>query len=249
MKSLVSIIIPTYQHARILPQCLDSVFLQTYPDIEVIVVDDGSTDDTQDVLRLYADRVTIIAQKNSGSNRARNRGFAASYGTYIIFVDADVIMHPEMIARCVAALDDDREASIAYSDFRFGWKRFFTPTWDAERLHRMNYIHTTSLIRRSAFPGFDESIRRFQDWDVWLTMLEQKKRGVKVDGILFHCIIDGVSRIGSSWLPSFVYRLPWHMLPWVPQRIAKYEEARDVILAKHHSDQAASGTFHDSWRK
>lgn len=234
MKPLVSVIIPTYQHAVTLSACLESVLRQDYAPIEVIVVDDGSTDATQDVLRPYADRVTVLSQSNQGANVARNTGFRASKGEYVIFADADVIMHPSMIAAMVHALEvTDATASIAYCSFRFGWKRFRPVAWSGERLRVMNYIHTTSLIRREHFPGFDPHIRRFQDWDVWLTMLAQGRHGVLVPGTLFRCVIEGHSRIGSAWLPAFVYRLPWHVLPWVPMRVAKYEAAREIIRAKH----------------
>lgn len=233
MNPTVSVIIPTYQHARTLPGCLDSVLAQTYAHGEVIVVDDGSTDDTQAVLRPYADRVRVLTQGNQGANPARNAGFAASSGDYVIFVDADVVMRRDMLAKLIAALDADSGASIAYCGFRFGWKHFRGVPWSADRLRRMNFLHTTSLVRREHFPGFDPRVRRFQDWDVWLTMLAQGRRGVLVKETLFRCIIDGTSRIGSAWLPSFVYRLPWDRLPWIPRRVAKYEAAREVIREKH----------------
>lgn len=229
----ISLIIPTYQHARTLPACLDSVLAQDYPNIEVIVVDDGSTDGTQRVLASYDGRIRTVTQSNQGANSARNRGFDASTGSYVIFVDADVIMRRYMLTKLAAALNENPDASIAYCGFRFGWKHFRGVPWNPQRLRKMNFIHTTSLVRREDFPGFDPHIRRFQDWDVWLTMLENGKRGVLVRETLFTCVIDGASRIGSAWLPSFVYRLPWDKLPWVPMRVAKYEAAREVIREKH----------------
>ncbi|MBI1908088.1 glycosyltransferase family 2 protein [Candidatus Uhrbacteria bacterium] len=233
MNGLVSVVIPTYQHAGTIGACLDSVFAQTYSPIEVIVVNDGSTDATQEVLAPYRDRATVITQENRGGNPARNRGLAAANGEFVIFCDADVIMRPDMIERMVAALAAHPDASIAYSGFRFGWKRFRGVPWNPARLRKVNYIHTTSLVRRDAFPGFDEAIKRFQDWDVWLTMLAQGKSGVLVPGTLFRCLIDGESRTGSRWLPSFMYRIPWEWLPWRPHQVAKYEAARAVMVAKH----------------
>lgn len=233
MMPLVSVIIPAYQHAAALPHCLDALFAQDYPNIEVIVVNDGSTDATEDVLRRYADRISVITQSNQGGNPARNNGFRASRGEYVIFADADVIMRPTMLSTMVRALEEDKGASLAYCSFRFGWKKIRALPWNPERLRTMNFIHTTSLIRREDFPGFDNSIRRFQDWDVWLTMLAQGKRGVLVPGTLFRCLIEGETRVGSKWLPAFVYRLPWRLLPWLPRRVATYEAAREVIRAKH----------------
>lgn len=233
MSPRVSVIIPTYQHAGTLAACLDAVLRQTYRDAEVIVVDDGSTDNTREVLAPYRDRVRIVVQQNRGANAARNRGLAEAKGELVIFCDADVIMEPDMLTKMVHALDVQPGASIAYSGFRFGWKSFRGVPWNPGRLRKMNYIHTTSLVRRADFPGFDESVGRFQDWDVWLTMLARGKTGVLVSGTLFRCMVDGESRIGSKWLPSFMYRIPWERLPWRPRHIATYAAAREVIARKH----------------
>ncbi len=232
-RPLISVVIPTYQHARAIAACIDSVLAQTYPNTEIIVVDDGSTDDTQNVLRTYAKKATVIHQTNQGGNAARNRGLAVAKGEYVICADADVVMKPAMLDVMFDALQKNPEASYAYSGFRFGWKHFVGVPFDAERLRRSNFVMTTSLVRRKDFPGFDPTLKRFQDWDVWLTMLEQGKVGVLVPGTWFSVVIDGESRTGSSWLPSFVYALPWPMLGWMPKRIRKYQEARDVIVKKH----------------
>lgn len=232
-EALVSVVIPTFQHAQTLAACLDSVLAQTYPNIEIIVVNDGSTDNTLQVLEAYKDQVKIISQENRGSNPARNRGWREATGEFIIFCDADVRMRSEMIDRLVSALYNNPQASYAYSAFRFGWKRFGGIEFSAERLLERNFIHTSCLVRRADFPGFDEKIKRLQDWDVWLTMLEQRKVGVLVPDELFSVTISGASRIGSSWLPSFIYRLPWSELPWKPRAIVKYEAAREIIKQKH----------------
>lgn len=233
MNPLVSVVIPTYQHAGTLAACLDSVIGQTYQPVQIIVVDDGSTDNTSELLNRYRDRVQVVVQENQGSNPARNRGLVEAKGEYVIFCDADVVMQADMLELLVSALIKYPEASIAYSSFRFGWKLFRGVPWSAERLRKANFIHTTSLVRRADFPGFDNKIKRFQDWDVWLTMLADGRTGVLVPGVLFRCIIDGESRVGSKWLPSFMYRIWWEWLPWRPRQIAKYEAARDVIAKKH----------------
>ena len=231
---LISIVIPTYQHARAIGACIDSVLAQTYLNTEIIVVDDGSTDDTQEVLRKFGKKLTIIHQENQGGNAARNRGLAVARGEYVICADADVVMKPAMLETMLDALQKYPEASYAYSGFRFGWKHFVGVPFDADRLRRSNFVMTTSLVRRKDFPGFDPALRRFQDWDVWLTMLEQGNVGVLVPGTWFSVVIDGESRTGSSWLPSFVYALPWPMFGWMPKRIRKYQKARAVIVNKHH---------------
>ncbi len=233
MGPLISVIIPTYQHAQSLPACIDAVLGQSYTNIEIIVVDDGSTDNTAEIVKPYLDRIHYVYQENSGSNPARNRGHQDAKGEYLIFCDADVVMKPQMIERMYEALQKNPGASYAYSGFWFGWKHFHGQVFDARRLRQLNFVHTTSLVRAADFPGFDNAIKRLQDWDVWLTMLAAGKGGVLVPETLFKVGIQGASRIGSSWLPSFVYRIPWSRLAWKPRRVAKYEAAREVIRKKH----------------
>lgn len=233
MTQLISVIIPTYQHASTVGACLESVFAQTVRATEIIVVNDGSTDGTERVLTPYADRVTIIDQENQGGNLARNRGFEASTGDFVIFCDADVVMRPDMLEKLSQALFENPTAAYAYSAFRFGWKSFSSYPYDAERLKRMNYIHTTALIRREAFPGFDNSIKRLQDWDVWLTLAERGARGVYVEEELFRTL-DGDGRTSiSQWRPAFFYRIPWALLRWKPSSILRYLEAKKIVLEKH----------------
>lgn len=232
-KGLVSVVIPTYQHAGTIQACIDSVLSQSYKNIEVIVVNDGSTDNTEEVLAAYGEKIISVYQENQGSNPARNRGLAEASGEFVIFVDADVFMKPEMIERMVEMLKTHPEASFVYSSFKFGWKLFASRPFSQQMLRKMNYVHTTSLVRRADFPGFDNEIKRLQDWDVWLTMIEAGKTGIWIDDVLFFVQIDGASRIGSSWLPSFMYKIPWHMIGWKPLQIKKYEDARQVIQQKH----------------
>lgn len=234
MTSLISVVIPAYNHAEMIGACLESVFAQTYRPIEVIVIDDGSTDNTQEVLKKYEGKITSIKQENQGSNPARNRGFKEAKGEFVIFCDADVIMEKDMLEKMGKYLTQFPDASYAYSGFTFGWKTFWGTPFSADKLKRMNFVHTTSLVRRADFPGFDDSIKRLQDWDVWLSMLEHGKTGVLVPGVLFHVEVSGSSRIGSTWLPKLAYRIPWSFSPWKPASIKKYEAAREIIAEKHY---------------
>lgn len=229
----LSVIIPTYQHASSLPRCLDSIFAQTRKPEEVIVVDDGSTDDTATALDPYLDRIVYIRQENMGAPVARNRGFDESTGDLVIFWDADVIGRPDMLERLESTLTAHSEASWAYSSFRWGRKLFQGKTFDAEDLQEQNFIHTTALIRRDAFPGFDPSLKRFQDWDLWLTMAGQGTHGIFVDEVLFEVLIEKDRQGYSQWLPSIAYKLPWSTLGWAPKVIRNHNEAMEVVRKKH----------------
>ncbi|MCP4359414.1 MAG: glycosyltransferase family 2 protein, partial [Chloroflexi bacterium] len=103
-KPQVSVIIPTYNSARFLPEALDSVFCQNYDAYEVIVVDDGSTDNTLDVLKPYRDRIHYICQENAGSAAARNTGLWLAKGEFILFLDADDLMLPGKLRQQAAFL-------------------------------------------------------------------------------------------------------------------------------------------------
>lgn len=229
----LSIIIPTYQHGKTIAACLDSILAQTLLPSEIIVVNDGSTDETADRLKLYEGRVRVLNQVNQGGNVARNHGFDASDGSFVLFCDADVVMRPEMLQKLSDALETHPQASFAYSAFRFGWKHFSSYPFSAERLKRMNYIHTSALIRRQAFPGFDPSLKRFQDWDVWLTMLETGATGILVPEELFR-IQNHRGRKGiSEWRPSFLYRFPWKLFGWKPESLRRYDLSKELVRRKH----------------
>jgi len=230
---MISIVIPVYNQANKISKCLDSILNQSYQDFEVIIVDDGSKDGIGEVLEKYknAFHVTrstlrVINQENQGSNPARNRGAQEAKGEYIIFCDADVVMQPEMLETMLKTLESDPQASFAYSAFMWGRKLFPLWAYDEQKLKEMPYIHTTSLIRREHFPGFDDNIRRLQDWDLWLTMLERGHKGVWISKALFKVETGGTI---SNWLPKFAYKF----LPFLPQ-VKKYNEAMRIIKEKHN---------------
>jgi glycosyltransferase involved in cell wall biosynthesis len=229
----ISIIIPTYQHGATIASCLKSIFAQTLQPEEIIVINDGSTDETLEVLKPFRHKIILMNQENQGNQMARNRGFENALGEFVLFCDADISMRPDMLEKMYEKLKRHPEASYAYSGFRFGWKKFSSFPFDPVRLEHINYIHTTSLVRREHFPGFDVHIKKFQDWDIWLTMLSQGHIGVFIDDELFR-IIDVKGRTGiSKWLPKYAYKIPWRLFHWCPWRIKNYEEAREILFKKH----------------
>lgn len=230
----ISVIIPTYEHAHTIKRCLDSVLSQSRKADEIIVVDDGSTDGTSEILKSLDSRVSVISQSNQGAPRARNNGFERSSGDFVLFCDADVVMGIDMLKTLELALESNPEAAFAYSGFRWGWKKFRSFTFSEERLKRMNYIHTSALIRRREFPGFDENLKRFQDWDLWLTIMQRGGHGVFVKKYLYQVLKDDEKVRMSKWLPSPLVKFPWKLFGWSPKVVKKYNAAKQIVLKKHH---------------
>src|SRR5690242_13806787 len=94
---LISVVIPTFNRARCVANAVDSVLVQTFKDCEVIVVDDGSTDATAEVLKGYGNRVRVIQQSNRGVSAARNAGIRSARGEWIAFLDSDDIWNPDKL--------------------------------------------------------------------------------------------------------------------------------------------------------
>jgi glycosyltransferase involved in cell wall biosynthesis len=117
VKNLVSVIIPTFNFAHFIEETIDSVLKQTYKTTEIIVVDDGSTDKTQSVLNKYVSlpNFRLITSTNSGACIARNRGVLASRGEYLLFLDADDVIHESMLEKLLTSLQvNDQRTRLAY---------------------------------------------------------------------------------------------------------------------------------------
>lgn len=241
MAITVSIIIPAHNSAKTLKFCLKSLFKQTFLGFEIIVVNDGSTDETGAwlngyIVTLLAEeraKIRVITQNNQGSNPARNRGAKEATGKYLLFCDADIEMRNDALEKMVNALEKNPDTSFVYSSFYFGWKKFKLWPYDIEQLKKMPYIHTTSLIRREHFPGFDNNIKRLQDWDLFLTMAEQGHKGIFIPEFLFKV---RPRRHGiSSWLPKFVYKFPWQKFGIKIKALEEYKQAEKIIKEKHNT--------------
>ena len=112
----VSVVIPTYNRADFICDAIESVLAQTYKDYEVIVVDDGSTDNTREVLKKYGDRIKYIYQENKRQGAARNTGIKNSTGEYIAFLDSDDTWLPHKLEKDVACIESDSKIGLVYSN-------------------------------------------------------------------------------------------------------------------------------------
>ncbi len=187
---MVSVIVPAYNAARFLPEALASVLAEATPDVEVLVVDDGSTDDTREVLARYAPRVRWLSIASGGPGRARNAGLAATRGPLVAFLDADDRWLDGSLARRRAQLDAAPEVALVHGLARYvdaaGEPMAFDPLaykayrgqrragWVLRSLFWSNVIQTsTVLVRRAAVEavgGFDERREVIEDYDLWLRL-------------------------------------------------------------------------------
>ena len=179
---LISVVMPCYNAQAFVAQAIDSVLAQTHPAVELIVIDDGSTDGSVEVLRRYGDRLTLLQQPNQGPYPARNRGVAASRGEFVAFLDADDWWAADCLAQLHAAIAGSA-AAVAYC----GWQNVGLPGPRGEPHVPPDYeqdgklerflraaapwpIHA-ALLRRTVWDdvgGFDTALPTVMDYDLWL---------------------------------------------------------------------------------
>jgi glycosyltransferase involved in cell wall biosynthesis len=181
-QTLVSVVIPTYNRSKLVTQAVESVLYQTIKNIEIIVVDDGSTDNTRDVLEPYGSALKYIFQENQGVSVARNVGVAISKGELIAFLDSDDLFVPEKIEKQLSAIHQYPDAALAYSNIAYcdangsfirngsGYEMFLSGMIAEKVLLRkaMCGWPQTWLIRRSCFDrlgGFDPNFAMSEDRD------------------------------------------------------------------------------------
>lgn len=186
---LASIIIPVYNHAQYLGDAIKSVRHQSYRHFEIIVVDDGSTDNTREVAAQFGDQINYIWQKNQGLSAARNTGIKAAQGAFIGVLDADDIYEPHFLSTLVAILQANPTANGIYCGYQFvdhnnnpmpqiearqiPPEQMFTALLDGNFL-----VPESMFVRRGCYEMeglFDESLRALEDWDMWLRITRTHK--------------------------------------------------------------------------
>jgi glycosyltransferase involved in cell wall biosynthesis len=231
----VSVVVPAHDAAATVADAIRSVLAQTRPADEIVVVDDGSTDDTVAVVRSFGGAVRLVSQPQSGPSSARNAGAAATTGEWLAFLDADDAWHPAKLERQLRVAD---HAAIVATD----WTRGALPEIAPDRVGTtristrdilvMNRFQTsTVLLRRRAFDasgGFDPALDGVEDWDMWL---RASRHGpvVKLDWPFVRYVDVGT---GYSKASERVYRTGASMLEREVGPDPGHEER--AVLAYHH---------------
>jgi len=183
---LVSVVIPAFNCEQYITECIDSVLIQTYHNLEIIIIDDGSTDDTVRIISEYNnDQIKLFHQNNSGSAAARNYGVKQASGIWIAFIDADDIWLPDKLQ---SQLEQCSNQAWSHTDLFFHGSFYpkytkateFTSKHSGFILKNLlveNSIGTSSVVIKKEIlqelGGFNTDLRALQDWDLWLRIAEK----------------------------------------------------------------------------
>ena len=228
MKSLVSVIVPLYNAAPYIEECLQSVIDSTYEPIEVVVVDDGSTDESLRVAQAFAKQhpaVKVLHQANAGVSAARNHAIRGAQGEYILPLDADDKISRTYISQALEKMTDGVRVVGCEARF-FGAKEgaWRLPQFSRERLARQNMIPICSLFRKADWErvgGFCEEDIYREDWDFWLSIMELGGEYVRLPEIgLYYrvlphsrrhtakrhkrAIVDAINRRHAAYLETYL---------------------------------------------
>jgi glycosyltransferase involved in cell wall biosynthesis len=246
----ISVIIPSYDHAAYISDAVKSVFSQSHKDFELIVVDDGSTDNSLEVLSGFNDpRLRVLTQPNQGAHAAINRGLRVATGEYLAILNSDDLYHPLRLAKMLEVLKTDRQVGLvgSYIDIidrggkSLGVKHGYTdsPPWLLEvpersfragnDLHKAllteNYLSTTSnfVFPRRWFEAVGEfrPLRFTHDWDFALRMAGVA-RMVLLPDVLMHYRVHETNTIRKD-RAAMIFEICWCLAMHLPQHLADPE--------------------------
>jgi glycosyltransferase involved in cell wall biosynthesis len=245
----VSIVITCYNLGEYLEEAIQSALDQTYPDVEVLVVDDGSTDQrTIEVLdRLQShSRLRILRTPNQGVARARNLGFSQARGEYILPLDADDRIKPEYVARAAEVLDSQPLVGFVGCHYRIFGEREGTCAPDAYGLPNLlveNVVPIASLMRRSCWEevgGYCPELNSIEDWDLWIGILERGHAGSVLRETLFEYRVRPHSNLSLARDPevyqqrmSLLYTRHWKVFDRYKREVLIGKDRQFAILHTH----------------
>ncbi|MTJ93807.1 MAG: glycosyltransferase [Desulfovibrio sp.] len=198
----VSVVIPCYNQGHYLQEAIQSVLNQDYDDMEIIIVNDGSTDiATLEVLQTYTlPHIHVLHTDNQGLSSARNNGIAMARGQYILPLDADDAIAKDYVRRAVAELDANPQVGIVYGEAEFmgaASGRWNLPPASLRRMLTRNVIFHAAFFRKMHWEmvgGYKTNMRYgLEDWDFWVSLLEQGGAVTRLDGLVYFYRIAEVS--------------------------------------------------------
>lgn len=200
----VSVIVPVYNVRPFLKECINSIVTQTYKNIEIILVDDGSNDGSNVLCEEIAkedDRIKVFHNTNHGVSYTRNYGIKKSTGEYILPVDGDDIISAKYIEKAVDILEKDEKIGIVYCEAEFFGERngrWNLPEFTLQRMLLNNVIFVSALFRKIDWErvgGYSEElVSGIEDYDFWLSILELRRSVCRIPEVLFYYRIRENSR-------------------------------------------------------
>lgn len=201
---LVSIIVPCYNQEQFINEALESVYGQTYTNWECIVMDDGSTDRSEEIIQQWISkdpRFRYYYKDNGGIVETRNFAIQCTAGEFILPLDGDDKIAPEYVAEAVNEFVKAPETKLVYCNIiYFGKvnKRAGSPPYSFETMLYENLIHQGAMFRKADYEktrGYNNNMfEGLEDWDFWLELLNPEDKVVKLDGFYYHYRIKDVSR-------------------------------------------------------
>lgn len=202
----VSVIVPVYNQGEFLAEALDSVLQQTYPNWECVIVNDGSTDNTEEVAKSYVnkdDRFKYLYQNNSGVAAARNNGIRHSNGYFILPLDGDNMLCPTYLEKAVDYFLLHPETTLVYGKAEFFGDKsgiWNLPEYSWEKFIWSNCIDVCAMFKRSDFEATDGYRNvQMEDWDFWLSLLKPDSVVYRYDDVLFRYREREVSRSSGAF--------------------------------------------------
>jgi glycosyltransferase involved in cell wall biosynthesis len=254
----VSVIIPTFNQAAYLPEAIESVLAQDYPDLELIVVDDGSTDETPEVIASYRDQLTHIRQDNQGAAAALNAGLRVARGEMICWLSSDDAFLPGKIGRQVATLVAYPAAGLCST----GWETIDAEGHVLRRYLSMDWVHpdqVVSIFWRNTINGttvmipkavldevgpFDERMRADADGDMWLRIADHREIVTLPEVLARYRVHAGAQtrdrKLVQTWKTEV--RMPWMRSGNIARRVRRADgKNAPVILALIGEDLLRQG--------
>lgn len=196
-KEKVSIVIPLYNAEKYIEETIDSVISQIYQNWECIIVNDGSTDNSENVVLEKIKnnpKFKYYKQENSGPGRARNYGASLANGKYLLFLDADDIILDNYLFDGVEFMESHLDYTLFYGKAKVFWENGVEKEWklrifsDMKDFLRSNCIYCTALIKKKEFDkvgGFDEKLFAFEDWEFFVRLLNNNPKVFRTDNFVF----------------------------------------------------------------
>ena len=245
MDPLVSVIIPTYNRETLIRKAIDSVLAQTYRQWEIVVVDDGSEDNTKDVVLSYKnENIFYIYQENRGIAAARNTGIKNSRGSFIAFLDSDDYWRPNKLEKQMKLFFEHPEYGMVASQcasirtdgtFRKRNRRGKSG-WVLEDLFKANFIRTSSaIVKRECLDKvglFDETLKEGEEYDLWLRIASKYPIGFVNEPLAVY--VDNPYGVSTDSLVGRLYRLQLLQKTYLKEKIPKKVYTKRIANTCHY---------------